>query len=101
MLRGILRRRALWILLGALGVSALISGGAIRLYWWRNRELTELEQRRMEVRSRVRSLEARRARAEGDTEFIETVARRELGLIGKDEIEFRFVDNGSTAPAKK
>ncbi|MBL8024428.1 MAG: septum formation initiator family protein [Elusimicrobia bacterium] len=100
MLRGILRRRALWILLGAIAVSALISGGAIRLYWWRSQELKDLERRRVDSQVRVRSLEARRLRAEQDAEFIETVARRELGLIGKNEIEYRFVSPTSTAASK-
>lgn len=92
MLRGILRGRALWVLVIGGGVSVLISGGAVRRYWVRHQELVRLEERRSEMRRRVRALEAQRTRAEHDETFIETAARRELGLVGPDEIEFRFVD---------
>ncbi|MBK8576065.1 MAG: septum formation initiator family protein [Elusimicrobia bacterium] len=94
---GILRGRALWVLVGGLAVAVLISGGAVRRYWVRHRELNRLEDRLAEVRRKVRTLEARRARAENDAEFIETAARRELGLLASDEIEFRFVLKSSSA----
>jgi cell division protein FtsB len=94
----ILRRRALWVLVGALGVSVLISSGAIRRYGSRYMELNRLEDRRDEMRRKVDLLEARRVRAEHDEEFIETAARRELGLLAPDEIEFRFVATTSTSP---
>lgn len=100
MIRGILRGRALWVLAGALVVSVFISGGAVRRYWVRHHELIRLEERRSEMRRRVRTLEARRARADHDEAFIETAARRELGLVGPDEIEFRFVDAVSSGPFK-
>lgn len=100
MVPGILRRRALWVLVGALGVSVLISGGAIRRYGSRYMELNRLEDRRAEMRRKVRLLEARRARAEHDEEFIETAARRELGLLASGEIEFRFVAPASSATIK-
>lgn len=97
MIRGILRGRALWILAVALAFSVFISGGAVRRYWTRRQELNRLEDRRAEMRHRVREIEARRERAENDDAYIETVARRELGLVGPDEIEFRFMKSTSTA----
>lgn len=97
MIRGILRGRALWILAAALAVSVFISGGAVRRYWMRRQELNRLEDRRTEMRHRVREVEARRERAEHDDAYIETVARRELGLVGPDEIEFRFVKSTTSA----
>lgn len=100
MIRGIPRGRALWILAGVLCVSVLISGGAVRRYWLRYRELIRLEDRRAEIRRRVRVLEARRGRAEHDEAFIETAARRELGFLGPDEIEFRFVNKVSSPTTK-
>ncbi len=100
MVRGILRRRALWVLVGALVVSVFVSGGAVRRHWVRHQELVRLEERRSEMGRRVRTLEARRARAENDEAFIETVARRELGLVGPDEIEFRFVNAVSSGPSQ-
>lgn len=98
MWRGILRRRVLWVLAGALFVSVLISGGAVRRYWSRRQELNRLEDRLTALRQRVREVEARRNRAEHDEAFIETAARRELGLVRPDEIEFRFVNRASTSP---
>lgn len=97
MIRGILRGRALWILVVALGVSVLISGGAIRRYWTRLQEFNRLEDRCAEMRHRVREIGARRDRAEHDEVFIETAARRELGLVGPDEIEFRFIKSTASA----
>jgi cell division protein FtsB len=104
MLRGILRGRALWVLAVALVVSVFVSGGAVRRYWVRHQELIRLEERRSEMRRRLHALEARRARADHDEAFIETAARRELGLVGPDEIEFRFVDavsSGSSKPSER
>lgn len=100
MIRGILRGRALWILAGALVVSVLISGGAVRRYWVRRQELIRLQERSSETQRRVRLLVARRVRAEQDETFIETAARRELGLVGPNEIEFRFVKSTSRSEVK-
>jgi cell division protein FtsB len=73
-----------------------VSGGAVRHYWMRRQELTRLEERRAELARRVRDLEARSARAEEDDLFLEMAARRELGVIGPGEIDFRFVDDPPT-----
>ncbi|MBL0057949.1 MAG: septum formation initiator family protein [Elusimicrobia bacterium] len=101
MTRRNLRRRAFWVLGGVLVLSVLVCGGAVRHYWLRREDLQRLEDRLAESRRRMRSLEARLARAENDEEFIELAARRELGLLRPGEIEFRFVDDASGAPPSK
>jgi cell division protein FtsB len=101
MVQGILRGRALWILAAALAISVFISGGAVRRYWIRRQELNRLEDRRTEMRHRVHEMEARRERAEHDEAYIETVARRELGLVGPNEIEFRFMKSTASADVSR
>ncbi len=78
--------------LAALAAAVLISGDSVRHYFSRRRELTRMETQAVESRRRVAALEARLAQAETDPSFIETAARRELGLIREGEIEFRFVE---------
>ena len=93
-------RRWVWWAVGFLLLSVAVSGGAVRNFWNRRRELRRLEDRLAESRRRVGELEARRDRAEGDPAYIEMAARRELGLVAPDEIEFRFV-NDDVEPLKE
>ncbi len=94
------RRRRVWVIAGALAVAVLVSGGAVRRYFVQRGELARLETRLVQSHHRMRELQARRERADTDDMFIETSARRELGLLAPDEIEFRFVSRTSTAPSK-
>lgn len=94
-------QRWAWWAAGFFLLAVLVSGGAVRNYWNRRRDLERLNIRLAEARRRVAELEARRDRAEGDAAFIEMAARRELGLIAPDEIEFRFVNDDEAAPLKE
>ncbi len=94
------RRGRVWVIAGVLAVAVLVSGGAVRRFFIQRGELARLEMRLAAAEQRMLGLQARRERADTDEMFIETSARRELGLLAPDEIEFRFVARGSSAPHK-
>lgn len=96
MARRFVRRRGVWLIAGILAVAVLVSGGAIRRFFVRRAELARLELRLAQSQDRIRVLQSRRERADSDEMFIETSARRELGLLAPDEIEFRFVARTSS-----
>ncbi|MBK6880535.1 MAG: septum formation initiator family protein [Elusimicrobia bacterium] len=95
------RRRTVWWAAGFALLAIAVSGGAVRNFWTRQRELDRLSLRLTDARRRVAELEARRDRAENDAAFIEMAARREFGFVAPDEIEFRFVSDDGAAPAPK
>jgi len=61
-----------------------------------NQELNYREQvilnENMEISAGNRSLERKIERLRGDLSYIEYIARHELGMLGDDELVFRFQD---------
>jgi cell division protein FtsB len=76
----------------------LIASQGVRDYVARRRENRRLEDRLEQTRRRVDEKRARLGRAAKDDAFLELEARRHLGLVRPDEVEFRFVS--STAPGQ-
>jgi cell division protein FtsB len=100
----LIRRRMVWGGILGVGVSLAIAGEGVRAYWTQRREWTRLQARRLEVQHRLAEREARLALAEGNEDYIEILARRELGLLRPGEIEFRFgsdADITSVSPVKE
>ncbi len=58
-----------------------------------NKQQSNLIQRNIELEKENRSLKKLILRAKTDPKFIENVARQELGMIGQDEIIFKFENN--------
>jgi cell division protein FtsB len=80
-----------WVLLAAAALAGFISSGGPQSYVARRREHSRLEKQVREARSRMERKRHLLARAGKDDAFLEAEARRRLGLIHPDEIEFRFV----------
>lgn len=89
-MRRLLRRRALWAALASVGLAVLICGGSVRNFFGKRRELAKLRENLADSRRMLAQEEMQVARAEKDHAFLESSARRELGLLRDDEIEFRF-----------
>ncbi len=99
-MRRLLQRRGFWVALAAAGVAVGISGESVRGYLAQRREIRRLETRLDEARRRASEQESRVARSTSDA-YIETSARRELGLLRPGEIEFRFVAADDVEPAQE
>lgn len=98
------RRRALWLGLLGVAVTLAVAGEGVRAYWNQRREWNRLAARRVEAQRRLAARQAQLALAEGNDEYIEILARRELGLLRPGEIEFRFGDGAdllSVAPVEE
>ena len=85
-------RGVAFALLAALLVS---TGGGIRRYLDHRRENRRLAKKVAETEVAVERKRSLSSLAERNDDLLESEARRQLGLIGEDEIEFRFVtDDG-------
>ena len=96
----LLRRRGFWIGLAAAGGVVAISGESVRGYLAQRREIRRLEGQLAEARRRATEQDSRLVRSASDA-YIETSARRELGLLRPGEIEFRFVAADDVEPAQE
>lgn len=65
-----------------------------RRYWSNRQEHERLSQRVLETEAVVEQKRALLALSQKDDALLEGEARRQLGLIGDGEIEFRFVPSG-------
>jgi cell division protein FtsB len=55
-------------------------------------------ERREDAERRLRELSARCERAEKDEAYLDSAARRELGLVAVDEVEFHFTGGSGAQP---
>ncbi|HRY29987.1 MAG TPA: septum formation initiator family protein [Elusimicrobiota bacterium] len=93
------RRHFVWIILGVVLLGWLLSSGGIRNYFLRLREYRRLDARRRETKQRVAEKQVRLNKAMKDESFLELEARRHLGLVRPDEIEYRFVASTGASPS--
>jgi cell division protein FtsB len=91
------RRPWFWFSAGLVFLGAVMTGGAVKDYAIRYREQSRLSRQLEETRKRMAEKTLRLARAQSDDAFLELEARRNLGLVRPDEIEFRFIP-GRTDP---
>lgn len=77
----------------------LASNGGVRGYISRRREYSQLAARLKEAQARLADKQLNLARAQKDDEFLEQEARRHLGLVRPEEIEFRFVADADSSSA--
>jgi cell division protein FtsB len=71
----------------------------LRSFFWRRQEFKRLETRLKEGQSRLAEKQYALAKAQRDNDFLELAARRNLGLVRPDEVEFRFVSHPPEDPA--
>ncbi len=69
-----------------------MSSGGIRRFLSHKKEYNRLNEQLMETQARLSQKQNLLDRAQGDDAFLEMEARRNLSLVRKDEIEFRFVE---------
>ncbi len=79
----------------------LASSSGVRGYISRRREYSRLAAKLQEAQARLANKQLELARAQRDDEFLEQEARRNLGLIRPEEIEFRFVAAADDAELKR
>lgn len=99
-MRRLLRRRALWAALASAALAVVICGGSVRNFFGKRRELSRLRENLAQSRRLLAEEEMQVARAEKDHAYLETSARRELGLLRADEIEFQFTARAETKPSE-
>jgi cell division protein FtsB len=88
-----LRRRLMWAFFAALVLTGALTNGGFRRYIARRREHQALQKKWQEAQVRLSEKENLLKRSQEDEGFLEGEARRSLGLIRPDEIEFRFVSD--------
>lgn len=84
------RRHWFWLTLCAVVLGGLASSQGVRDYVSRRKTFRQLDSRLSDSRARVADKQALLARAQKDDGFLELEARRHLGLVKPDEVEFRF-----------
>jgi cell division protein FtsB len=77
----------------------LATNSGVRGYIQRRREYGQLEAKLKDAQSRLVDKQLNLARAQKDDDFLEQEARRHLGLVRPEEIEFRFVPNADSSSA--
>ena len=80
---------AIALLFSFLLVIGLGDRGAVDLYQLRLRK-ARLDASNLELRKKNRTLYRSIQRLKNDVEFIETIARNELGMVAKDEVVYQF-----------
>ena len=91
-----------WILLFTAAFLLFISSQGMRGYWQKKKILNHLNQRLSEINLENEKMRKEIDRLKKDPTAIEQIARRELGLIHPEEIEYRFVtDSPAELPSKK
>lgn len=83
--------RKSWYYIGAVAAILFLFGNSgsrtvIRRYWDMNKLKAELE----ELKKENNLLKKEVYLLENDTSYVEQIARKELNLISKNEIEYRF-----------
>jgi cell division protein FtsB len=92
-----LRRHWVWIIIGVVVFGWLLSSQGLRNYFVNRREYRQLDLRLRDTRKRLAEKQLRLSRAQKDDAFLEMEARRQLGLVKPDEIEFRFMSSTDAA----
>ncbi len=92
-MKALFRRNLFWVALGAVFAGGLLSSNGVRDFVSRQREIRQLDGKLRETQERLARKQALYARAQKDDEFLEAEARRLLGLVKPDEVEFRFVSH--------
>jgi cell division protein FtsB len=77
-------------------LAGLVINEGFRTYVSRRRMHGRLEAQVKESQKRLAEKSLTLAKAQKDDEFLELEARRSLGLVRPDEIEFRFVSGDQT-----
>ena len=77
------------VLFSFLFVIGLGDRGAVDLYQLRLRKV-RLDRSNVELQKKNRALYRSIQRLKNDAEFIENIARSELGMVGKDEMVYQF-----------
>jgi cell division protein FtsB len=77
------------VLFSFLFVIGLGDRGAVDLYQLQVRKV-RLDRSNLELQKKNRALYRSIQRLKHDPEFIENIARSELGMVGKDEVVFQF-----------
>ena len=77
------------VLFSFLFVIALGDRGAVDLYKLHLRKV-RLDRSNLELQNKNRALYRNIQRLKHDPEFIEDIARNELGMVGKDEVVYQF-----------
>lgn len=85
------RRKKWGLLLAAVAGAVFLLHGGVRRYYVNKREHARLSARIVESEARVLRKRALLGMTQKDDSLVEGEARRQLGLIRPDEIEFRFV----------
>ena len=80
---------AVALLFSFLFVIALGDRGAVDLHQLRLRK-ARLDASNLELREKNRTLYRSIQRLKNDVEFIENIARNELGMVAKDEVVYQF-----------
>lgn len=90
---GFFRQHLFWIVLGVAIVGWLLASQGVQDFFRRRRELKKLTEHYHEVQNRVWEKQRQLLRSKNDDGFLELEARRHLGLVRPDEIEFRFISD--------
>ncbi|MBW1676845.1 MAG: septum formation initiator family protein [Deltaproteobacteria bacterium] len=77
------------VLFSFLFVIGLGDRGAVDLYQLRLKKV-RLDRLNLELRKKNRALYRSIQRLKDDAEFVENIARGELGMVGKDEVVYQF-----------
>jgi cell division protein FtsB len=80
------------VLFSFLFVIALDDRGAVDLYQLHLRKV-RLDRSNLELQKKNQALYRSIQRLKYDPEFIENIARNELGMVGKDEVVYQFRNN--------
>lgn len=97
--------RQLWlpvllVLYVLLALSTLVSQRGLLHLWKLQQEQQALEAKVFALLRENEELRSRIARLQTDDEFLEKVAREELGFVGKGELVYRF-DDATAAPVHR
>jgi cell division protein FtsB len=84
------RRKQLWIAGIIVIVCVLATGKGVRSFYLRRQELKKVEVLYKDSQKRVMQKQWRVDRAAKDDAFLEREARKQLGLVGDNELEFRW-----------
>ncbi|HID30056.1 MAG TPA: septum formation initiator family protein [Desulfobacterales bacterium] len=87
--RKIVAATGIAVLFSFLFVIALGDRGAVDLYQLRLRK-ARLDTSNLELRKKNQALYRSIQRLKNDVEFIENIARNELGMVAKDEMVYQF-----------
>jgi cell division protein FtsB len=83
-----------------LALSTLVSQRGLLHLWKLQQEQQALEAKVFALLRENEELRSRIARLQTDDEFLEKVAREELGFVGKGELVYRF-DSATAAPVRR